>query len=125
MKKEEANQKFWRDRLNRWLWGGSAALWFGSVGFLLVRLLPSIKGQPTVPLHYNVHVGIDKLGAWWQIFIPAAVGVIFLLLNLGLAQIFWRRSPKIGQLVGFWSLGLSIILAVANAFLVVINLFYA
>ncbi|HBL39884.1 TPA: hypothetical protein DDZ10_04445 [Candidatus Uhrbacteria bacterium] len=62
----------------------------------LSRLLPIVRENPFIPLHYNIYLGIDGFGPWYRIFILPVLGLVMLVLNLSLASRFSeieRRTP--------------------------------
>ena len=45
-----------------------------------------VQENPFIPLHYNIYLGIDRFGPWYNVFIFPVLGFVFLVLNLSLAS---------------------------------------
>jgi hypothetical protein len=88
------------------------------------RILPLIYGQGTVPLHYNIHFGVDSLGAWWRIFTVPLIGLLFLVINTIVAQTVWKREPMLAYLVVSATLLFEFFLFLAMVFIVLLNISY-
>jgi hypothetical protein len=65
------------------------------VAFPIWKLLPVVANDPFIPLHYNIYLGIDKFGHWYEIFILPAIGLIFLIVNTFLAMQFSRYNEDL------------------------------
>lgn len=70
----------------------ASVLFLASLGILLIGILPRTQGHAVVPLHYNVHFGIDDTGEPWQLFLPAVIVLLLSLLNFFLAFRLWNRE---------------------------------
>lgn len=103
-------------RFFQWTFGGSFGLLLLHTGFLAWRLLPVIYGREVVPLHYNIHIGVDQVGAWWQIFTIPVLGLVFFLVNVVVALFLWRREPVLSHIFAAATLVLHILLIVTSAF---------
>jgi hypothetical protein len=90
----------------------------------LWRLFPDIYGRPVVPLHYNIHYGVDWTGAWWQIFILPVMGVVFFFVNTGIALFFVRRNPMLTGVALSATAILALLLFAAMVFVVSLNIVY-
>lgn len=90
----------------------------------LWRLFPGLYGLPVVPLHYNIHYGVDWTGAWWQIFLLPAMGVAFFVINTGIALFFVRRNALLTGVALSATVILSALLFVAMVFVVSLNIVY-
>lgn len=84
--------------------------------FFLVRAREDI-----VILRYNAYLGVDLLGAWWQIFLVPGVTYFFVLTNVLLLQLLDRRGYSEVALLfalGNWFIsGATLIVAVALSFI--------
>lgn len=60
-------------------------LWF----FLIWKV--SKTAEP-IPLHYNIYLGIDWLGAWYQIFYLPLAGLLLFIVNITLAVLIYPRE---------------------------------
>ena len=124
-----ARQSPWRDmsklRFFKVVLGLSVVVWLISVGLISARVVPLIYPKSAVPLHYNIHVGVDSVGPWWQIYTVPAIGLAIVLINLWLAKFMWTRDPVLAYIAGAATLTLQIMLLLATTFIVFLSLAYA
>ena len=89
------------------------------------KLLPDIQLRPAIPLHYNIHSGIDLFGPWWNIFLIPALGAGIFLVNTIGAMTVWKRE----RMLALVFLGATVLaesfLFFAMLFVVLLNLSYA
>jgi hypothetical protein len=99
---------------------------FISMQLLLVywRLFPQIRVQPFIPLHYNIHSGVDLVGAWWQIFMLPFIGFLILVFNFVAGKWVDKRDKKVGVFYSCVTILNQVILFIAMIFVVAINLSY-
>lgn len=90
----------------------------------LWRLFPDMYGRPVVPLHYNIHYGVDWTGAWWRIFLLPMMGAVFFVVNTGIALFFVRRNPMLASVALCATAILVLLLFVAMVFVVSLNIVY-
>lgn len=102
----------------------SILFWALSVALPSWRVVPGIIGKTAVPLHYNIHFGIDTVGPWWQIYVVPALGLLFLLMNLIAARMAWRRDPILSFTIAGATMLIELMLLVAMIFIVFLNLTY-
>ena len=103
----------------------SLLVWLATVALLVIRVLPIIYGKTAVPLHYNIHVGVDTVGPWWRIFVVPVLGLAIMLVNTFLAQYMWRRDQVLSYVAGLAALMLQLVLFTATVFIVYLSLQYA
>lgn len=103
---------------------GSLILWLASAAIPAWRILPMVQGREAVPLHYNVHIGVDWIGPWWFVFTPAAVGLLFIVINIGAMRFVWRKESQLATLIAVQTLVLQILLLLASIFVVLLNISY-
>lgn len=102
-----------------------SALLIGLSVFLIWwQLFPEIQSQIFVPLHYNIHFGVDALGPWWRIFTIPMVGMGILLVNTSAAIFLWNREQALSYFFAATSVLSQIILFVALLFVILLNLTY-
>lgn len=97
----------------------------GAVTLPLLRLFPDLYGQPVVPLHYNIHYGVDWTGEWWQVFSFPMMGVVCFVINVALALFFVRRDRVLTTISLVANVLITALLFVATVFMVSLNLVYA
>ncbi|MBI3626527.1 hypothetical protein HY224_00585 [Candidatus Uhrbacteria bacterium] len=91
------------------------ATWAG----LLWRLKPT--SEP-IPLHYNVYFGPDLIGPWQQAYVIPGLGLGFLVLNLVLAYLFYRRERVLAYLLTGLTLLIETFLLIGSIMVILINL---
>lgn len=87
-------------------------------------LYPQISSLIAIPLHYNVHFGVDLFGPPWRVFTTGIVGFSVLLLNTVLAVVFWKTSRILSYGLLCATTLIEIVLAVASAFVTLLVLSY-
>lgn len=102
----------------------SIVFWLGSLALPSWRVVPNIVGKTAVPLHYNIHFGIDTVGPWWQIFVVPALGLLFMIMNLLAARMTWRRDPMLSFTIAVATVFIELLLFVAMIFIVFLHLTY-
>ncbi|MBU4315416.1 hypothetical protein KJ673_03350 [Patescibacteria group bacterium] len=88
------------------------------------QLYPEIMTKTAVPLHYNIHFGVDLFGAWWRVLMPSMVGLAILIINSVLAVIYWRADRMLSYCVLIIMPVLGIFLILASVFITLLNLSY-
>lgn len=104
--------------------GASFAMIALGVAGIFWQLYPLLKGQPVVPLHYNIHFGVDQVGVWWRLFVPSGIAVILTLSNALYAATVWQREKVIAYAFLVTSLLLNVFVLLHIVFIVLLNLAY-
>ncbi len=88
------------------------------------QVAPQVVGNQAlfVPLHYNVYFGVDQFGPWQGLFLPAAVGLGILLVNLGVQAAFQRTERMLAQFFAWTTLFLEAVLCAAALLMVLLNI---
>ncbi len=102
----------------------SIALVAGATALIYYFLFPEAAEQIAVPLHYNIHFGVDRYGSWRQLFTIPFIGLFILLFNLGLAGYLWTRDKMLSVTLSVATLIMQVLLIVALAFVILLNLSY-
>ncbi|HMN19435.1 MAG TPA: hypothetical protein PKA31_02490 [Candidatus Moranbacteria bacterium] len=89
-------ERFFRSSLVQWSLVASllvsAACW-GLMGWFIRPVdFPII-------LHYNVHFGVDMIGAWWQAYLLPLAGLLILGVNTATARLFFAREEKLSAML--------------------------
>jgi len=87
-------------------------------------LYPEAGEQIAVPLHYNIHFGVDLFGRPWRVFAPSIVGLSVLVVNLIFAVTLWNRSRILSYGLLCATAVIEIILFTASAFVTLLVLSY-
>lgn len=95
-----------------------------SVAFVYWQLFPGLKDQFAIPLHYNIHFGVDLFGPWWRIFTIPLTGLVILLINHLLAALAWNRERLLSQTFWIVTAVIEFVLMVAMVFVTLLNLSY-
>ncbi|MEK7183533.1 MAG: hypothetical protein AAB776_02770 [Patescibacteria group bacterium] len=103
----------------------SLLIWMITVALPSARVLPIIYGKTAVPLHYNIHIGVDTVGPWWQIYMVPVIGLVIILVNTVLARFMWTRDPVLSRIAGVATVVLQLVLLTAMIFIVYLSLQYA
>ncbi|MBP9827723.1 hypothetical protein KBC55_01050 [Patescibacteria group bacterium] len=88
------------------------------------RILPIVQGREAVPLHYNVHIGVDWIGPWWFIFTPVVTGALFMIINIIAIRLVWRKEPQLASLIAVQTMVVQLLLLIASIFVVLLNVSY-
>ena len=95
-----------------------------SAALLLWRLFPGIYGKEVIPLHYNIHYGVDWTGAWWQIFVYPGAGALLCAVNAVVALMLVKREPMLARVVLVSTVLLTGFLFLSTIFVVLMNIVY-
>lgn len=97
--------------------GYQRRLWIsagGMNGILWLLLLFAVRpSAEPVTLHYTIYFGVDRVGAWYQLFVVPLAGLIVLAVNTMLASIYRRREVLIGSLLAGSTLAVQVLLILA------------
>ena len=88
------------------------------------KVLPMIYGNEVIPIHYNIHYGVDRTGPWWRVFTLPVIGLALWLVNVPLAAVFSRHERMLGTFVAGMTLVIEVLLFIAMIFVVLLNLSY-
>ena len=125
VKRQTPVREMWKLRYFKVAVAASILLWLGTTILPSVKVLPSIYGKTATPLHYNIHIGVDTVGPWWQIYLVPLIGLLVMLINLLLARYMWTRDPMLSHVAAAATVFLQIVLFVAMIFIVYLSLQYA
>lgn len=105
---------------------GSISLLLVALSFFLIwwQLFPEILNQVFVPLHYNIHFGVDLFGHWWNIFFIPSFGAGLLAVNTIISLALWKKEPVLSYFFMGLALISEIILFAALIFVIFLNLSY-
>ena len=92
--------------------------------FIWWQLFPEIRSQIFIPLHYNIHFGVDALGPWWRIFTIPIFGASILIVNMIVAAYHWKRERVLSYFFVGTALMSEVALFVALVFVILLNLTY-
>ncbi|PIZ55088.1 hypothetical protein COY25_01270 [Candidatus Uhrbacteria bacterium CG_4_10_14_0_2_um_filter_41_7] len=105
-------------------WLSSLTVLLLAILLIIWKLFPEVQDQLGIPLHYNIHSGVDSFGAWWRIFTIPFIGFVILVSNIGISIVLWKKEHMLSYLFSSIMLVSEIILFVAMIFVVLFNLSY-
>lgn len=94
------------------------------IAFIYWRLFPQIRLQPFVPLHYNIHSGVDLIGPWWQIFTIPFIGLMVFLINLTAGRIAEKKDMTVSIFYACVTMVIQLLLILALVFVIAVNISY-
>lgn len=104
--------------------GVFGASWLLSFGLLCWRILPLVYGRDSVPLHYNIYVGIDAFGPWWMLLEVPVLSLVIALLNALFAATLLKKRPMLALALWSGTLFIGILALLALVRIVLINIAY-
>lgn len=123
-KKHSLKEEFVLPRVARGATLLFSTCWLLGMTLLCWRVLPFVYGRDSVPLHYNIYVGIDAFGPWWMLgYVPCAA-LVMVGLNALLALVFLKKRPMLAVAVWMATAGVGILALLAIIRIVLINLAY-
>lgn len=104
--------------------GVFALSWLLSLILLGWRILPLVFGRDSVPLHYNIYVGIDAFGPWWMLFEVPVIALVIALTNALITGTVLKKRPMLAIAVWSATLFVGILALIAVVRIVLINIAY-
>lgn len=89
-------------------------------GFLIWRVLP-LQDQALMPLHYNIYFGIDLLGPWFGVFLPAGFGLAACMVNTLFIIFMYERQRLLAHFFAICTALIELILLVASFFMMLLH----
>lgn len=114
-----------RTKIGAWCFALSLLFLLLDAALPVWRILPLASSRPYIPLHYNIYLGVDRLGPWWQIFLIPALALGLFLFHLVLQTIAFRKEKLLATMVAVAAVLIEFILLAAMALIVLLNLSYA
>lgn len=90
------SQEFFRSSLVQWILIGTIFLLV--VGWSLLAIFIRPIDLPIV-LHYNVYLGVDIVGEWWQVYFLPIIADVFFLVNTFLAYVFYQKKERLAAYI--------------------------
>ena len=108
-----------------WIMNAVAVLALGfSLGYLYFMLFPQIVEQGYVPLHYNIHFGVDSFGDWRWIFLAPGVSLAFIIVNNVIAGMVAKKDYVLSYIAITVSTVCSLLCLLAIIHIIQLNLNY-
>lgn len=113
------SHEFFRSPLVQWIFIGTIFASLANWGILIFYIRP--VDLPIV-LHYNVFLGVDIVGGWWQLYFLPIIADLFLIVNVVLAYIFYQKRERLAaHILLLASFFVQFGVAIALAALIMIN----
>ncbi len=87
-------------------------------------LYPEAGEQIAIPLHYNIHFGVDLFGPPERMFMASTVGLIVFVVNMILAIALWRKQTILSYGLLCATAVIEVVLFVASVFVTLLVLSY-
>lgn len=113
---------FWRDLVIRYLTIVSIVLHLVLWLLIIIKIVPLAGQADFLSLHYNIYFGIDLIGSWYKIFTVPIVGLIFLIINIFLITVLFRREKFLSYFLAACNFLISLGLLVALTLIVLLNI---
>ncbi|HPA25921.1 MAG TPA: hypothetical protein PLK76_04150 [bacterium] len=112
------NSLYFKDKFIRW---GLISSFFLNLFLwvILYRKIP-IQVEPIV-LRYNIYVGINLIGSWWQVFYLPLIGLAILIFNFLLAKMMFLKEKFLARLIAMMTIIAQIFLMMIGILLTIIN----
>ena len=105
----------------RWLIGTSLALLIPLWVIPFVMLRNVVPVGELLPLHYNVHLGVDYVGPWWVSLYFPGFATFVLILNTVLAARLRKESKLLANILSVSTLFVAVFTLLALFFVLVLN----
>lgn len=89
-------QEFFRSSLVHWVLIGTIFVGIANWAALIVYIRP--VDLPIV-LHYNVYLGVDIIGDWWQMYFLPIIADVFFAVNTFLAHVFYQKKERLAAYI--------------------------
>ena len=90
------SQEFWRSSLVHWILIATIFLDVAAWGVVIFYIRPI---DLPIVLHYNVYLGVDVIGDWWQAYFLPIISNLFLLVNTFLAYFFYQKKERLAAYI--------------------------
>lgn len=116
---------FSHERFFRIAVGVSFVLFVLPIALIVWQLIPDVISAHVVPLHYNIHFGVDEVGPWWRLFLPSAIALVLTIGNTLYAGRMWSREQSIAYALLVTTMFVNLFVALHVLFIVLLNISYA
>ena len=89
-----------------------------------IYLYPEAGEQIAIPLHYNIHFGVDLFGEPWRVFTAAIVGLIVFIVNISMSIQLWAKQRILSYGLLCATAMTEMVLFVASVFVTLLVLSY-
>ena len=96
------------------------SLIFNLLTWVLFYFRIPIQVEPIV-MRYNIYVGINLIGEWWQIYYLSGFGLLIILLNFILAKKIFKKDKLPAQWLAIVCLICQLIILTYGVLIVIMN----
>ncbi|EKD32804.1 MAG: hypothetical protein ACD_76C00144G0006 [uncultured bacterium] len=91
--------------------------------FVLVfwKIIPQAKISGYIPLHYNIYLGIDKIGPWQKVFVIPGMALVLYLVNIIFEAIFLKREHVLSYFFAVGTVAAEIVFFIATILVIKLN----
>ena len=118
---KSCKRMFQKSRVVQWTTALSVFFLVATTALPIWRILPLAAESPFIALHYNIYLGIDRLGPISHIFFLPALGLLFLVVNLSIQAWGYRTQKTLSLFFAASNPFLQFILLGAMSLIVLIN----
>lgn len=90
------SHEFFRSSLVHWVLIGTIFVGIANWAALIVYIRPI---DLPIVLHYNVYLGVDIIGDWWQMYFLPIIADIFFAVNTFLAYVFYQKKERLAAYI--------------------------
>lgn len=109
---------YFKDKFIRW--GLISSLLLNLFLWVILYNRIPIQVEPLV-LRYNIYVGINLIGSWWQVFYLPLIGLAIIFFNFLLAKMMFVKEIFLARLLAVMTFICQIFLAMIVILLTIIN----
>lgn len=91
---------------------------YGTIGWVV---WPLRLEERIFTVHYTIYFGVDRVGPWWQVFLPAYLATGIFLINLGLVAAFAEKQPLVSRVAAAITVAILLALLAASALVALLN----
>ncbi|MDO8529347.1 MAG: hypothetical protein Q7S18_01630 [bacterium] len=89
-------REFFRSALVHWVLIGT--IFVGIANWVILAIYIRPIDLPIV-LHYNVYLGVDIIGDWWQMYFLPIIADVFFAVNTFLAYAFYQKKERLAAYI--------------------------
>ncbi len=80
-----------------------------------------LRTSELLPLHYTIYFGIDRLGAWYEIFVPVLLGFLVFLINSIVIALVYEKQRFFAYVFVLGTVFVELVVLAASFFILFLN----
>ncbi|MFA6537008.1 MAG: hypothetical protein WCT18_01270 [Patescibacteria group bacterium] len=120
------NSPVWRRPFLLWPIIATLVLNIGDWLLIYFKFYPLVKNLPenqsSIPLHYNIYLGIDLFGPWTLILLVPLLGLLIAIVNSLLAVLLYNKKEIISYFLIFSTIIIQILFIISTFLTILINI---